>query len=77
MYKIVTLKANAKKIVTVKCIDTKYVQKHHFEGKCKENRYFKMCLTPNVYKIITLTTNAKEIVTWKYFWCQICTKPLL
>ena len=34
IYKIVTLKANTKDIVTLKCIDTKYVQNHYFEGKC-------------------------------------------
>ena len=32
MYKIVTLKANAEEIVTLKCMfDTKYVQNHEFE----------------------------------------------
>ena len=34
MYKIITLKANAKKIITWKCIDAEYVQNHHFKGKC-------------------------------------------
>ena len=58
MYKIVTLKGNAKEIIT-------YVQNHYFEGKCSENHYFKMRLTPNMYKIITLKANAKEIITLK------------
>ena len=40
--------------------DIKYVQNHCFEGKCSENHYFKMHLTPNMYKIITLKTNAQE-----------------
>ena len=56
---------------------TTYVQNCYFEGNCWGNRYFKMCLTPNMYKIVSLKTNAKEIVTWKWFWCQICTKSLL
>ena len=34
MYKIVTVKANAKEIITLKCIGTKYVQNHYCEGKC-------------------------------------------
>ena len=35
MYKMVTLKANAQEIVTLKCMcDTKYVQNRYFEGKC-------------------------------------------
>ena len=33
-YKIITLKANAKEIVTLNACDTKYVQKCYFEGKC-------------------------------------------
>ena len=54
MYKIVTLKANAKEIITLNAFDAKYVQNHYFEGKCSGNHYFKMCLTPNMYKIVTL-----------------------
>ena len=34
MYKILTLQANAKEIVTLKCVDTTYVQNRYFEGKC-------------------------------------------
>ena len=33
MYKIVTLKANAKEIIILNAFDTKYVQNHYFEGK--------------------------------------------
>ena len=40
--------------------DTKYVKNCYFEGKCSENRYLKMHLTPNMYKIITLKANATE-----------------
>ena len=36
MYKIVTLKANAEKIVTVNAFDTKYVQNHYFEANAKK-----------------------------------------
>ena len=65
MYKIITLKANAKKSLLENAFDTKYVQNRYFEGKCKGNRYLKMHLTPNMYKIVTLKANAKEIVTLK------------
>ena len=34
MYKIVTLKANAKEFVTLNACGTTYVQNHYFEGKC-------------------------------------------
>ena len=34
MYKIVTLKANAKEIITLKCIWHQILQKPYFEGKC-------------------------------------------
>ena len=34
MCKTVTLKSNAKEIVTLKCIGTSYVQNSYFEGKC-------------------------------------------
>ena len=54
MYKIVSLKANAKKIVTLNAFDTKYINKCYCEGKCKGNSYLNMHLTPNMYKIITL-----------------------
>ena len=65
MYKIVTLKAHAKDIVTLKCICHHICANHYFEGKCSENHYFNMHLTPNMYKIVTLEANAKKIITWK------------
>ena len=34
VYKIVTVKANAKEIITLNAFDTKYVQKPDFEGIC-------------------------------------------
>ena len=34
MYKIITLKANAKKIVTLNACGTTYVQNRYFAGKC-------------------------------------------
>ena len=34
MYKTITLKANAKEIVTKNACGTKYVQNCYFEGKC-------------------------------------------
>ena len=34
MYKIITLQANAKEIITWNAFDTKYVQNRYFEGKC-------------------------------------------
>ena len=34
MYKIVTLKANAKKIITLNAFGTTYVQNRYCEGKC-------------------------------------------
>ena len=33
-YKIITLKANAKEIITLNAFDTKYVQNHYFADKC-------------------------------------------
>ena len=57
--------------------DTTYVQNRYFEGKCKGNCHFKMCLTPNMYKIVTSKANAQKIVTLKCMWHQICTKSLL
>ena len=54
MYKIVTLEANVKEIVTSNAFDTKYVQNCYFEGKCSGNSHFKMHLTPKMYKIVTL-----------------------
>ena len=51
MYNIMTLKANAKEIVTVKhAFDTKYVQNCYFEGKCLENHY---CKIPMSHQICT------------------------
>ena len=43
--------------------DTKYIQNCYFEGKCSENRYLKMHLTPNMSKNITVKANAKGIIT--------------
>ena len=77
MFKTITLKANAKDIMTVKCIWTKYVQNHYFEGKCSGNHYLKMHLVPHMYKTVTLKATAQEIVTLKCMWLQICTKLLL
>ena len=77
MYKTVTLKANAKEIITLNAFDIKYVQNRYFAGKCLGNHQFKMCLTPNMYKTITLKANAKEIITLKCMWHHICAKPLL
>ena len=77
MYKIITLKANAKKIVTVKGIWHHVCKKTLLWRQMLRNRYFKMCLTPNMYKIVTLKANAKEIVTWTCIWHHICTKSLL
>ena len=57
--------------------DTKYVQNHYFEGKCLENRYFKMHMAPHMYKTMTLKTNAQDIVTCKCMWHQTCTKSWL
>ena len=34
MYKIFTLKANPKEIVTLNAFDTTYVENFYFEGKC-------------------------------------------
>ena len=65
MYKIITLKANAKEIITLKCMWHKYVQNRYFEGKCSGNCYLKMHMAPNMCKIVTLKANAKEIVTCK------------
>ena len=77
MYKIITLKANAEEIITWKCFWCQICTKCYFEGKCSENRHFKMHLAPNMYKIITFKANAKEIITFKCIWHQICTKLLL
>ena len=63
MYKIITLKANAKDIITLKCIGTTYVQNHYLPGKCSEKHDFNMHLTPNMYKIVTFQANAKKIIT--------------
>ena len=57
--------------------DTTYVQNYYFDGKCSENRYFKMHLAPHMCKTITVKANAKEIIIWKCIWHQICTKSLL
>ena len=65
MYKMITLKLNAKEIITLNEFDAKYIQNHSFKGKCSGNCHFKMHLTPNMYKIITLQANAQEIVTLK------------
>ena len=67
MYKIVTLKTNAKEIITLKCMfDTKYVQNCiTLKANAQKIGYFKMHLTPNMYKIITLKANAQEIITLK------------
>ena len=52
MYKIVTLKANAKEICYLKMHLTPHMyNNHYFEGKCSGNHYFKMHLTPDMYKI--------------------------
>ena len=78
MYKIITLKANAKEIVTLKCIWHQIGTKSwYFEDKCSESRYFKMHLAPNMYKIGTWKANVKKIITVKCIWHQICTKSLL
>ena len=65
MYKIITLKGNAKEIIILNAFGPTYIQNRYFEGKCKENRYFKMHVAPHMYKIITLKANAKEIITLK------------
>ena len=57
MYKIVTLKANAKEIITWKCFWCQICTKCYCEGKCSENRHFNMHLAPNMYKIVTLKAN--------------------
>ena len=77
MYKTVTLRANAKEIITWKCFWCQICTKCYFEGKCSENHHLKMHLAPNMYKIVTLKANAQEIVTFKCMWHQICTKSLL
>ena len=63
MYKIVTLRQMLRKLLLKNACGTKYVQNRYFEGKCSENHYCKMHLTPNMYKNITLQANAKKIVT--------------
>ena len=63
MYKIVTLKANAQKILIENAFGTKYVQNHYFEGKCQRNHHCKMHLTLNMYKIVTLKAKAQEFIT--------------
>ena len=57
MYKIVTLKANAKEIITWKCFWCQICTKCYCKGKCSENRHFNMHLAPNMYKIVTLKAN--------------------
>ena len=56
-----------RKLSLLNAFDTKYVQKHYFEGKFKGNCYFKMHLAPHMYKTITLKANAKDIITLKCF----------
>ena len=77
MYKIITLQANAKEIITWKCFWFQICTKCYFAGKCSENRHLKMHLAPNMYKIVALKANAQEIVTLKCIWHQICTKSSL
>ena len=63
MYKNITLKANAKNIITWKCHSWHHmmIQNCYFESKCSGNHHFKMHLTPNMYKIVTLKANAQKI----------------
>ena len=75
--KLLLSKQMFRKLSLENAFDTKYVQNHHFTGKCSGNCYLNMHLTPHMYKIITLQANAEEIITLKCFWCQICTKSLL
>ena len=74
MYKIVTLKANAKKIVTWKCIC------HHISTKpLLWRQMLRKSLLENAIdtKYVILKANAKGIVTWKCVWHQICSKMSL
>ena len=36
MYKNITLKANAKEIITLNAFETKYVQNHYFEANAEK-----------------------------------------
>ena len=77
MNKFVTLKANAKEIITFKCIWHQICTKLLLWSKCSENRYLKMHVAPHVFKTITLKANAKDVITLKCIWHHICTKSLL
>ena len=70
MFKTVTVMANAKDIMTWKCIWHQYVQNCYFEGKCSENCYFKMHVAQHMYKTVTLQATSEEIITWKCMWLQ-------
>ena len=54
IYKIVTLQANTKKIITLKCMWHNICPKPLLCRQMLRKSLFKMRLTPNMYKIITL-----------------------
>ena len=65
MYKIVTLKANARKSSLENACDVKFVQNVTLKANAQKIITFKMLLAPNMYKIITVKANPKEIITLK------------
>ena len=76
MYKIITVKANAKENHHCKMHLMPNMYKFTTVKANAQKCYLKMHLALNMYKIITLVANAKEIITLKYIWHQICTKSL-
>ena len=77
MCKIITLKANAKKIITVKMLLMSNLYKmllwRQMLRKSSLLNAFGTRYVQNSY----LKANVQDIVTWKCMWHQICTKPLL
>ena len=67
MYKTITLNANDKEIITLKCIWHQICTKPLLWRQMQGNRHLKMCLRPTMYKIVTLKANAMEIITLKCF----------
>ena len=80
MYKFITVKANAKKIVRCKmCLTCQICTKPSlWRQMLRKSLIQNAFLTLNMHKIVTLKTNAKEIVTVKmHYDHQISTKMFL